>query len=163
MFAKCSLVKLFLGNSNLNKDMLFPSLRFWLLWNSCPQNVLRERCWDLGGGPGLGFKPSWNLGLAPVFQPDFPAKYVSYRKALWTLEGPSLSCQSQFPCHERTSLFSLRPHASFYVLLAPSIILGSFYRRLWNRIYALSSLPLPLQELTSINQAFSVFLFLFIF
>lgn len=37
------------------------------------------------GGPGLGFGPPWNLGPAPVFQLDFPAKYVSHRKALWTL------------------------------------------------------------------------------
>lgn len=45
-------------------------------------------------------------------------------------------------------------------LLAAPIILGSFYRRLWNLIYV--EFPTPqIQELTSINQAFSSVLFLF--
>lgn len=57
------------------------------------------------GGPGLGLWPPWNLGPAPIFQPDFPAKYESQKDFvdfMGTLPFPAKSPYSQamkeLPC-----------------------------------------------------------------
>lgn len=80
------MVKFFLGNANLNKDMLlyFPTSRFGY-YRTRVHKTCSEEGDGIWGEPGLGRWPPWNLGPAPVFQPDFAAKYVSHRKALWTL------------------------------------------------------------------------------
>ena len=106
---------------------------------------------------------AWASGLSGIlallpFSSWIFQQSMYYRRALWILWGPSLSCQqSLLPGHEGISLFSLRPHASFHMAyLAPPIILWVLLQRLWNLIFAPGSLCWPLQELISIDVALSV-------
>lgn len=129
------------GDIQIKTDMLLHNLGFFSYYGTHVHGIYSEKGDGVWSGPGLGLWPPWNLGPAPIFQPDFPAKYVS-QEDFWTLWGPSLSCQeSPLPDHERTSLFFLRlvPNG----LLAPPNVRWV----LSHPIYVPGSLPLPLQEL----------------
>lgn len=108
---------------------------FWLLWDACSWDLLRKGA-GMWGGPGLDLWPSWNLGPAPIFQWNFPAKYVS-QKGFVDFMGslpflPAISTPKPWnnflvPC-QATWLF---PNS----LLALQVILWVLLQRLWNIIF----------------------------
>ena len=114
--------QIILGKCGL-KQTCFSQPEVWSYHGTHVHETCSEKG-DTGCGEGL----AWTSGLCGILallslSNQTLQQSVYHRRALWTLCGPSLSCQqSLLPGHERTSLFSgayLIPNG----LLAPPIIL----------------------------------------
>lgn len=111
------------GDIQIKTDMLLHNLGFFSYYGTHVHGIYSEKGDGVWSGPGLGLWPPWNLGPAPIFQPDFPAKYVS-QEDFWTLWGPSLSCQPHSQTMKELPCSSLGLFQMAYWLLPMSV--GSF-------------------------------------
>lgn len=92
------------------------------------------------GGPGLGLWPPWSLGPAPIFQWDFPAKYVSRKGFVDFMR--SLPFLPAVPTPGPWNNFLVPHQATCLIpnsLLAPQVILWVLLQRLWNLIFCSKS------------------------
>lgn len=116
----------------IKTDMLLHSLRFLVTMGCMFMEHAQKKVMVCGVGLAWASGLHGILALLP-FSSKTLEQRMYHRRALWILWGPSLSCQqSLLPGHERTSLFSLRPHASLqigYWLLWSSF--GFFCRGSW--------------------------------
>lgn len=127
------MIKLFLGNADLNKDLVlyFPTSGFGY-YGTCVYGICSEKDDGIWEQPDLGSCPPGNLGLLLFLARLCSKVFISQKNFVDLIGSLPFLPQSLFPSHERTSLFSLRPHASFQMVysLLPSSC-GSFYRQLW--------------------------------